>query len=284
MEETVDLIRYWHRQRMFAMEQRKRLDLALGSFLRLQLGWSRDLKKPDSDRIKKQVSDLIKIGEAEFKGKPNEIDEPVYTEWSAVILAAITARHPFDSIEKQAEKELKALARRLPVWDFFCEGIRGFGELSLATIVGEAGDLSNYPRKGHLWKRMGVAVIDGNRQGAPGKNASKEDWTEHGYNPKRRSHMWNIGQALVKANGDGKYRDVYLTRKAVERQKAEAKGLTVAAAASIPQTNKDDYMSLGHIDRRAQRYMEKMLLRDLLSAWKQTDVNYDAAPLLRDAA
>lgn len=44
--------------------------------------------------------------------------------------------------------------------------------------------------------------------------------------------------------------------------------MTVIEAAKIPKARTDEFMSLGHIDRRAQRYMEKRLLRDLWRAWR----------------
>jgi hypothetical protein len=73
-------------------EQRKRADLALGSFLRFALGWSRALPAADRERINAQAQSLIEMGEAELKGKPLDVDEPAYDEWADVILAAIAAR------------------------------------------------------------------------------------------------------------------------------------------------------------------------------------------------
>ncbi|PAQ00918.1 hypothetical protein LRP31_25510 [Mesorhizobium mediterraneum] len=245
-------IRYHHRQRVYAMEQRKRADLALGSFLRMMLGWSLALPKEDQDAIRARSAELLKSG-----GEG--------TEWAHIIEASVQSRKPFDDIEAAALKEMKALACQLPVWSEFGQGVRGFGEASLAIIVAEAGDLSLYPKKGHLWKRMGVAVIDGERQGGLPKNAHKEDWIEHGYNRQRRSRMWTIGDTLIKAQGP--YREVYLARKEYERQRAEELGLIVAPSAKIPAKRADEFMSDGHIHRRAQRYMEKRLLRDLWQAW-----------------
>lgn len=268
LSDTIAEIRYWHRQRAFAMEQRKRTDLSLDAFLRTALGWSKALPEAERKQINQRALDLIAIGEKEAKGKPVEIDEPAYEEWRDVILASLAARAPFEAVEKRAKDEMEALAVTLPVWSGFAESIKGFGPASLAIIVAEAGDLSDYPKKGHLWKRMGVAVLDGVRQGGLTKAASKEAWIEHGYNRQRRSRMWNIGDALIKGNGDGRYRQAYLRRKEYERERAEANGLTVVPAAKIPAKGKDTYISEGHIHRRAQRYMEKQLLRDLWSAWR----------------
>jgi hypothetical protein len=262
----VSQIRYWHRHRVYAMECRKSADLRLGSFLRLALGWSLSLPDGDKKRINTQAHTLIELGEAEAKGKPADIDEPAYQEWREVIIASIQARAPFDAIEKQAEKEVDKLARQLPVWPWWQANVFSSKATSLGIIVAEAGDLGGYANHSKLWKRMGVAVIDGLRQGGLSKSAPKDKWIEHGYNRQRRSRMWNIGDALIKAD-KGEWRRTYLHRKEYERKRAEGLGLTVAPAAKIPAKRQSEFMSDGHIHRRAQRYMEKKLLKHLWQVW-----------------
>lgn len=250
---TIAQIRYHHRTRTYAMEQRKRADLSLGSFLRVALGWSKALPDAERKRIADQAAALIKIGETVAKGKPAGIDEPAYAEWRHIIAASISARAPFDEVEKVASKEMTRLAKSLPVWTW-AEGVKGLGPVSLAVIVGEAGDLAQYPKKGHLWKRMGLAVMgsgDGTndvRQGGLRKGASADEWVVHGYSPARRSRMFVIGDVMVKVGE--RYRDIYLKRKEYERAKLpDAKPIV--------------------LHRRAQRYMEKLLLRDLWQEWKR---------------
>jgi hypothetical protein len=238
------------------MEQRKRVDLSLGSFLRLVLGWSMALPEAERKKIAEQAATLM--------------DDPNDLEWGAVIAASHKAREPFEDIEKDAVKKMVKLAKTLPVWTSFGESVRGFGEASLAVIVAEAGDLSNYSTHSKLWKRMGLAVMDGVRQGGLAKGASKDAWIAHGYNPTRRSKMWNIGDALIKGNRDGVYRTLYLNRKAYELMR-------------------DPEMKPIKAHRRAQRYMEKRLLRDLWKAWRAAVVVADGSsvicpPKIRDAA
>jgi hypothetical protein len=119
------------------------------------------------------------------------------------------------------------------------------------VIVAEAGDLNNYANPAKIWKRMGLAVFDGKRQGGLPKTASAEEWIAHGYTRKRRSLMWNIGDALIKGNRDGEYRTLYLQRKDYE-------------------VARDPEMKPIQAHRRAQRVMEKALLRDLWVAWWET--------------
>lgn len=243
--------RYWMTQKLATINR-------LAAHLRLQLGWSPDLDKAQSDRIKKLALKLIaKRGEG--------------SEFAELISLTLAMLEPVDAAKKRTEKSMSAYAKQLPVWSQWAEGVRGFGVMSLATIVGEAGDLGNYPTKGHLWKRFGLAPKAGHAYATWKSRGGlmAEDWVEAGYSPQRRSIMWNVGAPLIKLI-DADYRDVYLRRKAEERAKAEAQGLTIAPAAKIPRKRAAEFISEGHIHRRAQRYMEKRLLRDLWQAWRRT--------------
>lgn len=64
------------------------------------------------------------------------------------VLPLVEARKVVEAHRKESERTLLALARQLPVAPFV-EATRGAGLLSLAGIVGEAGDLASYgPRRG----------------------------------------------------------------------------------------------------------------------------------------
>lgn len=265
LQSVIDEIRHHHRTYVYAMEQRKRADLSLGAYLRMMLGWRRDLPEKERKAIAVRAQQLVALGEADAKGKPATADSD-YTDHRPIIAASLRAREPFDGVEKTAVKNMERLAAGLPVWGAFGAGVRGFGLKSLAVIVAEAGDLSDYPTKGHLWKRMGLAVLDGVRQGGLAKGATNEAWIAHGYSPSRRSRVWNIGDAMLKAQirkvkddadedtGErialGPYGEAYLRRKAYE----------VAREPEIAPIK---------AHRRAQRYMEKRLLRDLWQAWRR---------------
>lgn len=237
LEETIGAIQGAHRERVFAMEQRKRMNLALGSYVRLMMGWRRDLPDKERAAIAKAAAEQIDAGGA---GTPFE----------TMIASTLAAQKPFVDAEKESLKALEKLAKTLPIWEQFGAGIRGFGPASLGVILAEAGDLSKYSTHSKLWKRMGVAVMGNVRQGGLGSNAGAEKWIEHGYNPKRRSLLWNIGDALIKSNQGGRYRTAYLLRKEYELAR-------------------DPEMKPIVAHRRAQRYMEKKLLRDLWNAWRR---------------
>lgn len=168
----------------------------------------------------------------------------------------IQARSILEGNRKRTEKAMEKSAKTLPVAQWV-DGIKGFGIASLAAVIGEAGDLSNYPTHSHLWKRLGLAVIDGGRQRLmPGADA-----IIHGYCPSRRSVVWNVGQCVFKAQSQrvdketgevkkeaGEYRKLYDARKEYELPRVEGKK--------------------AHAHNRAMRYMEKKLMRDLWKAWR----------------
>jgi hypothetical protein len=143
---------------------------------------------------------------------------------------------------KECQKELLKLVKPLPIMAW-AGAVKGLGLPSVAAIIGEAGDLANYSNPGKLWKRMGLAVIDGKSQG---KRTNAEEALRHGYSPARRSEMHVIGDCLVRAGGP--YADLYRARKAVEM---EREGITKM-----------------HAHKRALRYIEKRLLREMWSAWR----------------
>ncbi|MEW6330195.1 MAG: hypothetical protein AB1560_01910 [Pseudomonadota bacterium] len=165
-----------------------------------------------------------------------------------VLKPLLDTRKQYHDLRADHEKQLRKLARQLPVWPWV-ETVNGFAELGLALIVAEAGDLNNYPNPAKLWKRFGYAPIKGKACSTWRRTGglSAEDWVSAGYSPRRRSLMFTIGDSLIKKQNE--YREIYLARKAVEQLKA-------------PEASK----MLWH--RRAQRYMEKRLLRDLWRAWR----------------
>ena len=275
-------IRAFHRQRLFLSNQRQRLYAALGAYIRVYLGWRPDLPKAEADAIKKNALALIALGVKDAKGKAIKTT-PAYDDLQLQILATVQSASIFEDEEAGVVKTLEALASSLPVWTTFGESIRGFGPLSLAVIIGEAGDLANYSSVAKLWKRLGLAVIDGVRQGGLPAGSPAESWVEHGYNKARRSRMYVIGDVLVKVNGrDGRYRGYYDSRKKREHAKAREEGLTIAPSAKIPAKRRSEFRSEIVVHRRAQRYMEQRLIRDLWRVWRRCEVEL-AVPLARAA-
>lgn len=154
-------------------------------------------------------------------------------------------RDEISSNKKQLEAEIVKRVKAMPIWKTFGEPIRGFGAIGLGQIIGVAGDLSNYSTPAKLWKRFGLAVINGGRQ----RKCTDADLALlHGYSPRRRSVMWTIGHMMMMKKPE-QYRPIY-------------------DAYKISQKEKHPEMSDGQIDNRAHRYVQKRLLLNLWKAWR----------------
>jgi hypothetical protein len=253
LADIIEPIRQLATKRRFYIDQQRRIDSATGAYVRRHLGWSWEMPERERRRLNKKAAVLIKSIERE--GVVREAP-------SDIVLAAKWSRLPFDDERKKIEREMTQLVKNLPVASW-SEGVRGFGAMSLACIIGEAGDIGGYAGPAKLWKRMGLAVMGEVRQGGLPKGSPAEAWVEHGYSSRRRSTMWVIGDCLVKSNRDGEYRTLYLERKAYELQR-------------------DPEMKPIKAHRRAQRYMEKRLLRNLWRAWREAvgvSTPFDPVPL-----
>lgn len=185
----------------------------------------------------KRCNDLASMW---FTGKGAAPDVLTAQELNAPLYAA---QAPIHAIKLATEKEMVTRAKETTLAPFV-ERTRGLGYLGLAQILAEAGDLNNYSNPAKLWKRFGLAVINGKGQ----RRVAGEGAIEQGFSPKRRAVMFNIGDSLIKQGAE--YRALYLERKAYEAAK-----------------NPDARPIQNH--RRAQRYMEKRLLREL---WKEARI------------
>lgn len=276
-DQLISNLRYHHRMRCFAMDSRKMLDLRCGSHLRMLLGWRKDKPEAERKRIATEASALMKMSEPD--------------RFQNMIVGTRLAREPFDGMEDENKKAMAALIKPLPIWADFAKSVRGFGEVSLAVILAEAGDLSNYDGISKLWKRMGLAP--GQNRVPPG--LSKEDrsaaWIERGYSPRRRSHMFVIGETLLKAqirkakDADGNdtgervalgpYGEALLHRK---RHTQQTHPEWWCDKDGNPKVDKETGRPMSaHGNADAQRCVEKRLLRDLWRAWRRSKSVMEAA-------
>ncbi len=253
------------RQRRFAIKSQSRIDRSCEAYL-AQLAGYRPKTNPDgtraTDAAGKPVQD--KAGKAlwaeigRVRRAVERGDNGPFPAWADADLIRISAqsRDAWDAMRAGVEKQMERLAKTLPVYPWWSE-IRGAGAKGLAIIVGEAGDLGSYRDKSALWKRLGLAVIDGERQRRVGGDAA----TVHGFNPVRRAEIWTIADSMFRAQWRGAdeetgraagpigpYGEKYAHRRAGT---ANREGWTPA------RQNAD-----------AKRYMTKSLIRDLRAAWR----------------
>lgn len=184
----------------------------------------------------------IKDADKLYRAALGKGEHPMAEIAFAAMFPLIEARDGVAKHRAAVEKRLVKLAKLLPVAPYV-ESVRGVGLASLAAIVGEAGDLSNYSTPAKLWKRFGLAVMDDGRQ----RRVAGAAALDHGYSPSRRSVMWNVGSCIVKAGGPLK--EAYDARKLIEATKVETKA---------------------HAHNRAQRFVEKRFLRSLWVEWNRS--------------
>lgn len=240
VSDTISDIIRWHRTRSDWLRVEGDAIRRMGGLLRRDLGGD----KGEAYRQVKLIMKPMKDNESSF-----------VTEKRIYLMPIIELHGKAGAEKKRAEKFLRPLARKLPVWQWV-GSVHGFGEIGLTQIIGEAGDLWEYPTYDRLWKRFGLACIDGERQHrVKGRSkADKEKAIRFGFSPTRRSIIHVIGDSLMKKQNP--YRDLYLERKALE-------------AWRYPEAKK------GQHHMRALRYMEKRLMRDLWRAWRKAE---QAAP------
>lgn len=252
IEEIVAEIRAHHRRARLMMKASNAIKQRLSSYVVFDaLGYT----PGDKAALKKGYAEAGKVIKAALADKDHELHN--------ICAAIISGCEPLDAERSAREKAMVKLVKQLPVHQWAL-AIKGFGDLGLAQIIAEAGDLGKYGTVSKLWKRLGLAVMNGNRQGAPGKGASAEDWIEHGYSPERRAIIWSIfsdsmfrHQWAAAAEGEdvgkpkGPYGEVYARRRA-------------HTAITHPDWTK------GHSHNDARRVMTKSVIADLWSAWRET--------------
>jgi hypothetical protein len=199
VDDAIDEIRYHHRRRRFAMKIQQTLDRRLESFVRVNAtGWKWDLPQEERSRINKEVRALIK----RIRGGEE-------SPHSDMVYLSDKARGPADEMREKSEKNMATIAKQLPAYQWV-KTIHGAGELGLATIVAEAGNLSRYTNPAKLWKRLGFAPYEGfagsswKRDSWRPRALSKEEWIENPFSGERYALMHQVAVWLVNAQWIGK--------------------------------------------------------------------------------
>ncbi len=192
------------------------------------------------------------------------------------------SREPWDEARTNAENEMRRLAKQLPVFAWVQANAKGVGELGLARIVGEAPLIGRYVTHERLWKRMGVAVVGGDRQQ---RRTDRNEALLHGFAPTRRAELWSVGSDTLfrgqwrgaKESEDGEvtagypigpYGAVYARRKAYTLPRIEA-----TDDLDFKDRNK---WTKKRCDNDARRVMSKEFLRDLWRVWHDLEPRHPA--------
>lgn len=262
--ETVNSIMNLHRLRQGMIKAQTKLTLQAKASIRCATQTDDDFASDDAKAAaRKRNDDLYKVVE----GNP---DHPLH----ANLLPYLAAVGPLQNQCKAYAKEMESAVKRLPIYAW-AKNVEGLGDVSLAALIGECGDIGTYKSVSAVWKRLGLAVMGSLRQGNPGKDASADDWIAHGYSGKRRSVSYVASEHIIR--GMGRWRPMfgedvqanddltYYQKVFAERARYEAEKLGLPVTES--KTGKESYKA--HVARRAHRYTEKRMLKHLYIEWRR---------------
>lgn len=275
-----------HRERQANIRAKTKLILQAKALLRSHLCTEADFEDDNT-----KASAETKLGEKRRKltDKAQKRVDAAYKEattdptsdFGLMIAPYIGGIALFDARQALLEKDMVKLAKTLPAYQW-AKSVKGLGDVSFATLVGECGDIGTYKSVAALWKRLGLAVMSGKRQGAPGEGASSQDWIDHGYSGKRRSVSWNARNGIIL--GMGQWRplfgeDVRANDELTEYQKVFAERARYESeklCLPVTESDKGKESYKAHAVARAFRYAEKRMLKHLFLAWR----NGEVAPLI----
>lgn len=225
---------------------------AVKALVRRALGWRYDEEEAGREKVNARAARIVAAALAGKDQKPE--DQAVFGALAADLAAVSRAIEPCQKARHEIELEMKRIVRKLPVFAW-AKDVKGLGELGLAVILAEAGDLSRYPKKGHLWKRLGLAPFEGQAYSTWRMKGglTAEDWTAAGYSPRRRAEIYAVvSEPMFRAQtvAAGPYRAAYDRRRLLTAE-----------------THPDWTKAHSHMD--ALRIMTKAMLRDLRHAWVQ---------------
>jgi hypothetical protein len=207
---------------------------------------------------------------------------------AGVVRISQISRKAWANYEVSLMEEMKRLAGELPVAPWLStDECRGISLGMLATIVGEAGNISNYPNPAKLWRRLfGAPITKDGKTMMPSrwrleKGLSAEEWEEAGYSPQRHATMQQMKENIVRQNGDGPYRRRYDEAKERTREthpewwqcgKCEGKG---KVGRKKCQNCKGSGEVALHAHRHAQLLAAKRFVRDLWNKWHDEVIDTD---------
>lgn len=275
---VTDLV-HLQRQRKFCIVSQSRCDRSIESFIASAIGFRLDATEVARKAVFAEAKQFRLRVE---RGGDGQVIADIHEGVALASLVSLVpmvelsaqARALWDDKRNQAEREMERLAKLLPIWPFV-EAVKGLGPKGIAIIVAEAGmPLGDYRTVSGLWKRMGLAVIDGRRQR---KVADRDGAERHGYSPMRRSQIWAVcsdslfraqwrgadEEAGLSARPIGPYGEVYANRRAVTDPRTDA-------TADLPATDPAKW-SKGRCHNDARRIMTKALLRDLWREWRRVE-------------
>lgn len=215
-----ELVEY-QKYRRFAIKGQQICDRRTEALIAAELGYEPDPEQQEEKTrrdifkraaairasIEKTHKEYTKANRNSTPPAPAEIDARRADDLVSVVILNAQSRATWDMVREQKQKQMAEIAKLLPVYTWASQVI-GFGERGLAIVTAEAAGfdidgterrrrtIGEYRTVSGLWKRMGLAVINGQRQR---RVATTEGGLEQQYKPDRRAECWTIGESLLKA-------------------------------------------------------------------------------------
>lgn len=188
------------RQRAILIKSRNMQANRLQAIIAGTIGYHSGMSEPDRKKIFAEASAIIKDIEAR-----RNMTHPL----CGIVRVTLTGINAFNDMKDGIESEMRRFVYQLPIIEWVNHKDQlGFGELFLAQVIGECGDLRRFANPAKVWRWMGCAPwsFEGQtlmgatwRSGQRGKLPA-EEWTKFKYNPRRRSIAYLIGEGLMKQN------------------------------------------------------------------------------------
>jgi len=268
------------KQRRFCIKSQQRGDRSTEAFIATSLGYRNELSEADRTALFKRAATIRRS--VEKGGRPTTDNQrrnaPDAGEEATLVLATMAqmppacvpiilhnaiARKAWDGLRNDTEKQMCKLARELPGYTW-AKTVKGFGDLGFAIIIGETGALSRYATKERVWKRLGLAVIDGERQQ---RARGAEQAAAHGYNPQRRAEVWSLADSMFRHQWRG-------AKDGADAGPAGPFGVVYQLRRATTATREG--WSAAHQKNDAVRVMFKAVVEGLWKAWNR-DMHMDMA-------
>jgi len=253
------------------------------AMIRRALGWQPDMPEKQRIALNKRAAAMRVAME---KG---ERVEPLAEELRGDVVLFFASRKVLEEPRAEVVAEMESIAQTFPAWTEWAKGVRGFGARGFAVTIGITGDLFGYATVSKVWKRLGLAVINGERQRRISGNS--ELAKEHGYAPKRRAEMYTFfSDSMLRSQWAGGHlpEDPFRLPRPLGpygavygREKARALPRVEATAHLDPKH--PDKWTTKRVDNHARRLMTKALLRDLWRVWHGQAPRGDARPDAQEA-
>jgi hypothetical protein len=275
--------------RRHCIRSQSRCDRSIEALVARSFGYHTGLPEPERKKLFKAARAVRIAVETSAKAGQPTGDARLPAQVVNIIETSYVARAQWDRMRANIEAEMIVTARRLDIWPWV-KGVPGVAELGLAVIVAEAGEIPRYSGPGKLWKRLGLACMDGLRQGRVPPDLSREkraeEWKRRGYNPARRAEVWCfLDDVMFRSQWRGdRDEDGKIPQKTGKPVAVPAHAVGVYGEVYGERKAWNVARGLGpkHADTEARRFMAKRFLRDLWVAWRDLDIK--RLPLPAEAA